>query len=77
MINKNMEHFAEFGDNCIIQQNAIVGLRYKEDCSKAKIGKNAVIRVFSIIYADVRIGDDLKTGHGVVIRENTKIGNMK
>jgi UDP-3-O-[3-hydroxymyristoyl] glucosamine N-acyltransferase len=70
-----MEHFAEFGENCIIQENTIVGLKYRDDCNKAKIGNNAVIRVFTVIYADVEIGDDFKTGHGVIIRENTKIGS--
>ena len=33
-----MEHFTEFGENCIIQENTIVGLKYRDDCNKAKIG---------------------------------------
>lgn len=64
-----MEHFAEIGRNCTIENNAIVGFKYKDNCRKAKIGNNAVIRAFSIIYADVIIGDDFKMGHNVVIRE--------
>lgn len=70
-----VNHFAELGKNCKIKENVILGLRYKEGCRKVKIGNNAVIRAFSTIYADVVIGDDFKTGHGVVIRENTKIGS--
>ena len=70
-----MNRFAELGQNCKIQENVILGLRYKDDCRKLRIGNNAVIRAFSTIYADVVIGDDLKTGHGVVIRENTRIGS--
>lgn len=70
-----MEYFADLGENCFIQENVILGLKYKEGCQKVKIGDNAVIRTFTIIYADVKIGNDFKTGHGVVIRENTKIGS--
>lgn len=70
-----MNHFAEIGLNCVIQENVILGLRYREGCEKVKIGNNAVIRAFTIIYADVEIGDDFKTGHYVLIREYTKIGN--
>ncbi len=70
-----MEYFADLGKNCIVQENVILGLKYKEDCKKVKIGDNAIIRAFSVIYADVVIGDDFKTGHGIVIRENTKIGS--
>jgi len=70
-----MHYFAELGENCVIQDNVILGLKYKKDCHKLKIGNNAVIRAFSIIYADVVIGNDFKTGHSVVIRENTKIGS--
>lgn len=74
MYGQQIEHFADIGNNCIIEDSVIIGLRYKPDCQKTKIGNNAVIRVFTIIYADVEIGEDFKTGHGVIIRENTKIG---
>ena len=70
-----MDYFAECGENCVIQENVVLGLKYKEGCEKTRIGNNAVIRAFSVIYADVVIGDDFKTGHGVLIRENTKIGS--
>jgi len=39
------------------------------------IGNNAVIRSHSVIYSGVRIGDNLETGHGVMIRENCTIGD--
>jgi len=70
-----MDYFAEIGKNCVIQENVALGLKYKEGCQKVKIGNNAVIRAFTIIYADVVIGDDFKTGHNVLIREMTKFGN--
>jgi len=70
-----MKYFAELGKNCQIQENVILGLKYRDNCQKARIGNNAVIRAFTIIYADVVIGDDFKTGHNVLIREMTKFGN--
>ncbi|OQX51431.1 MAG: N-acetyltransferase, partial [Candidatus Cloacimonas sp. 4484_209] len=70
-----MKYFAELGKNYQIQENVILGLKYRDNCQKASIGNNAVIRAFTIIYADVVIGDDFKTGHNVLIREMTKFGN--
>ena len=67
--------YAELGDNCVIQEGAIIGFRYREECSPARLGHNAVIRAGTIIYADVEIGDDFKTGHFVLIREDTHIGS--
>jgi len=40
-----------------------------------KIGKNAVIRPFTIIYAGTEIGNNFQTGKGASIRENNKIGD--
>lgn len=70
-----MKHFAELGENCTVHDGAVVGLKYREGCRKVRIGDNAVIRSYTVIYADVVIGNDFKTGHHVVIRENTRIGN--
>lgn len=67
--------FVELGDNCLIQENVLLGFQYKDGCRKAIIGSGAVIRWGSVIYADVEIGNDFKSGHFVMIRENTKIGN--
>jgi acetyltransferase-like isoleucine patch superfamily enzyme len=39
------------------------------------IGDNALIRSGSIIYSNVKIGNGLKTGHNVLVRENSKIGD--
>ncbi|MDD1675154.1 MAG: acetyltransferase [Methanomicrobiales archaeon] len=39
------------------------------------IGANAVIRSGTILYCNVRIGDDFSTGHNVLIREWTTIGD--
>ncbi|MDD1688821.1 MAG: N-acetyltransferase, partial [Methanoregula sp.] len=39
------------------------------------IGENAIIRSGTILYCDVTIGDHFQSGHNVMIREKTKIGN--
>jgi len=40
-----------------------------------RIGARAVIRSHTVIYAGNVIGDDLQTGHGVLIRESNGIGH--
>jgi len=67
--------FAKLGNNCKIQENVFLGLKYIKECREVVIGNNAVLRWGTIIYADVKIGNDFKTGHYVLIRENTVIGD--
>lgn len=74
MINQDQLN-AVLGLGCIIQENTILGLQYKDGCGSTVIGNRAVIRSGAIIYGDVIIGDDFITGHHVLIREHTKIGN--
>ncbi len=69
------EHHAILGDNCTIQPFAIVGLQYRPDCRPARLGKNCTIRAYTIIYGDVVIGDDFRSGHHALIREHTTIGD--
>lgn len=63
------------GENCKLEENVVLGLEYKDGCSPPKIGNNAVIRSGTIIYGDVEIGDNFRSGHFVLIREETKVGN--
>ena len=67
--------YAVLGEGCVVQDNVVLGLKYTEDCKKVVIGINATIRWGSVIYADVEIGDYFKTGHSVLIREKTKMGD--
>lgn len=62
-------------ENAEIQENVTIGLNYKSRSRPPVIGKNAFIRSNSVIYDDVEIGDHFKTGHGVVVREKTRIGD--
>ena len=56
-------------------ENVTIGVNYKMQSKAPIIGKNALIRSNSIIYNDVEIGNNFKTGHGVTIREKTNIGD--
>jgi acetyltransferase-like isoleucine patch superfamily enzyme len=62
-------------ENAKIQENVSIGLNYKTKSKPPIIGKNAFIRSNTVIYDDVEIGEDFKTGHGVVVREKTNIGD--
>ena len=42
---------------------------------KTEIGANSVIRSHTVIYEDVKIGENFNTGHHVTIREQSNIGN--
>ncbi len=63
------------GKNCVLGDGVVLGLKYKDDCGITIIGDDAIIRAGTIIYGDVKIGNDFKTGHFVLIREKTKIGH--
>jgi len=58
-----------------IEEYVLIGKQPKNDCEKLRIGKNAVIRSHTVIYAGSKIGDNFQTGHNVIIREKNIIGN--
>lgn len=67
-----IEPGAEIGELCVI------GLPPKGKAPgelQTRIGKNAVIRSHTVIYAGNDIGDNFNSGHTVLIREDNKIGN--
>ncbi|WP_069808384.1 N-acetyltransferase [Vulcanisaeta thermophila] len=43
--------------------------------SGSQIGSNCIIRSGTVIYEDVVLGDNVETGHNVLIREGTRIGS--
>lgn len=74
--------------NAVIYPNVKLGKNYRldigvilgfsedvEDTDITIIGKNAIFRVHTVVYAGVKIGDNFQTGPGVFIRENNVIGN--
>ncbi len=60
------------GVNCVIQDNVTFG---NSEDGTVTIGDNALIRSGAIIYSNVKIGNGLKTGHSVLVRENSEIGD--
>ncbi len=68
-------HYMKLGQDCQIQPNCIVGLKYSDNCSEVELGDGSRIRVGTIIYADVKAGANFQTGHNAMIRENTVIGD--
>ncbi|MDP2730369.1 MAG: nucleotide sugar dehydrogenase [Dehalococcoidales bacterium] len=65
------EHI-QLGSGYEIQDNVILG---SSADGQLIIGDNAFIRSGSVIYSGVKIGNNFKTGHGILIREDTEIGD--
>ena len=66
---------ATVGEGTIVEPQVTVGFRYHPQCGPTTIGKHGILRLGTIIYGDVRIGDYFQTGHYVVIRAKIEIGN--
>ncbi|MEA1865737.1 MAG: acyltransferase [Euryarchaeota archaeon] len=65
----------EIGVNSRIGKFVLLGEDPADSDTTLTIGDNAVIRSHSVIYRDIVIGNDLRTGHNVLIREGTRIGD--
>ena len=70
------------GDNAFVGANCIIGeywmdfiLDRQQHIHPLNIGKDALIRSGSIIYAGSEIGEGFQTGHQVTIREKAQIGD--
>ncbi len=62
----------KLGADVKVEDNVILG--HQKD-GVTIIGDNALIRSGTVIYSGVRIGRNFRTGHNVLIRENTEIGD--
>lgn len=71
----------ELGENVQIGDFVILGVKPTKDPvnpphqGKLIIGDNAHIRSHTVVYLGNKIGRNLQTGHGVLIRENNQIGD--
>lgn len=65
----------ELGEQCVIEDGAVVGHEYRKSFDPAKIGANSIVRRGTIIYTDVVIGSHFQSGHNVLIRGESKIGD--
>ena len=68
---------AVLGEGFQIDESALLGYPTgrKIEVVKTVIGARARIRSNTVVYTNVVIGDDLETGHNVVIREENVIGD--
>lgn len=57
-----------------VDVDADVVIGYGPDAGPAEIGAGSTVRSGSVIYGDVEIGEDCRTGHRVTIREGTTVG---
>ncbi len=67
----------QLGNHCSIDDGALLGYvpGRKIELVPVRIGDGARIRSGTVIYASVEIGRGFETGHNVVVREETKIGD--
>ena len=66
------------GEGAVIEDFVIIGeppRGKKPGELRTNIGKNAIIRSHTVIYAGNVIGDNFQTGHHVMVREENRIGN--
>ena len=66
---------AVVGENTIVEPNVTIGFRYHPNAGAARVGDYGILRMGTIIYGDVIIGDYFQTGHYAVIRAKVWIGN--
>ena len=83
-MNNKSKFKVKIGQNSKIDSSAIIGYypgkeKYrgwkKIILGDIKIGKNAIIREYSIIYINVTIGDFLEMGHFSIIMEDNTVGS--
>ncbi len=66
----------KLGKNVIIEDYCIIGAPLRDGSTpETKIGDNAHLRSFTVIYAGNQIGHDFQTGNKANIRENNTIGD--
>jgi acetyltransferase-like isoleucine patch superfamily enzyme len=62
-------------DGTVVHSDATVGVAYREGSTPPEIGPGGIIRSGTTLYDDVVAGRNLTTGHGAVVREETRLGN--
>lgn len=76
----------ELGDDVYIHGSVILGHPGKdsvetlfdeeyEDLQVVKVGDGVLLRAFTVLYEGVELGEEVKTGHHVLIREKSKVGS--
>jgi acetyltransferase-like isoleucine patch superfamily enzyme len=68
------EHYLQAAIPPEVDPGCRLGVRYRPECGPFVLEGGARIRSGTIIYGDVRAGEDFATGHNVLIREETVLG---
>jgi len=73
----NKNELIILGKESQIDPNVYLGYRTGRDIEivPTRVGNGAIIRTGTVIYSNAVIGDNLQTGHNVVIREENVIGD--
>src|SRR5262245_32535992 len=66
---------ATVGEGTIVEPGVTIGFRYHPEAGPTSIGRNGIIRLGTLIYGDVRVGDYFQTGHYAVIRALVRAGD--
>ncbi len=66
---------ADIGAGTIVEDGVVVGHRYRADSGRAVIGRDGILRLGTVIYGDVRIGDHFQSGHYTIIRAKVRLGD--
>lgn len=74
-MNETVESAAEIGAGTIVQTGVVVGFRYHRQAGPARIGAHGILRMGTLIYGDVTLGDYFQTGHYVIIRAKVRAGD--
>lgn len=70
-----MTDVVQLGDGCEISPGAVLGSDADSHTTPTILGDDAVVRSGTVVYASVRAGDGLATGHNALIREHTTLGD--
>src|SRR5579863_1606104 len=65
----------DLGQNCRIEEPAIVGRRYDGWQAPLVIGDHAIIRPYAVIYCDTQIGRHFQCGYFCIIRAQCRLAD--
>ncbi|MBI2596879.1 N-acetyltransferase [Candidatus Daviesbacteria bacterium] len=65
----------DLGEDSRVDMGVVIGFSENEKAEKTTIGKKAILRANTFIYAGVEIGDNFQTGPNVLVREDNVIGD--
>ena len=65
----------EVGADCILEEPCLLGQTYEGWQQPLRIGNNAIIRPYAVIYCDTEIGHHFQCGYFVIIRARCRLAD--